>query len=454
MEKKSYSPPIGEQYMVSGNAAVVFSTVVPGNAQNDIGKPEKKAIGGQSVEYIAWGTNNNLPYYREEVATGNNIVGSLIRRKRDIVCGQGWYAYRERYEDDGSGMMKRIVDEVPMPDGATRFFGQFREEAKKIVGELMKHELCAVEFIRNRDGIGLNSVNATETKYIRAAPKIKGKIKTWLWSNAWTEGQRRQLKMSDQVVQRMETYNGIPSGSGQQAGFVLALSDDLFNDGYYPIPAWWGGRHWVELSNIIPIFHLNNLKNMSAPRWLLIIPHDYFLDYEKYNQATDEGAKAEVLKDAQAKKQAFVSDFNDLVTGVENTGKTLTIESIREEMMGKAEEKRIHVEPLLIDLRDEALIKLYESSNVANISAQGLHPTLANIETQGRLSSGTEIRNAFLMWLVIAAPAYRDHLMRVVNTVKAIEAWAPDIHYAIRDAELTTLAENPGGVKQSERPPV
>lgn len=452
MEKKLSNVPVGEQMLVSGNAAVFFTTVVPGNATTDIGKPSKQAIGGRSVEFVAWGDKNNLPNYREEVATGNNIVGSLIRRKRDIVCGQGWYAYRERYEDDGSGMMKRIVDEVPMPDGAKAFFEKFRMEGKKIVGEMMKHEMCIVEFIRNRAG-GLSALNATETKHIRAAPKVEGQIKTFIWSNAWTEPQRRQLKTGDQVAIPIPIYNNV-EGAGRQDRFCIPLMDDLFSDGYYPIPAWWGGRHWVELSNIIPLFHLNNLKNMSAPRWLLIIPHDYFLDYEKYNSATDESTKAEVLSHAQAKKQAFVNDFNELVNGVENTGKTLTIESVREEVYGKMVDKRITVEPLVIDLRDDALIKLYESSNVANISGQGLHPTLANIETQGRLSSGTEIRNAFLMWLVIAAPAYRDHLMRIVNLVKTIEGWPADIQYAIRDAELTTLAENPGGVQTSERAPV
>jgi hypothetical protein len=147
-----------------------------------------------------------------------------------------------------------------------------------------------------------------------------------------------------------------------------------------------------------------------------------------------------------------VDDFNTLVTGLENNGRTLTIESIQEEVYGKLIDKRITVEPLVIDLRDEALIKLYEASNVANISAQGLHPTLANIETQGRLSSGTEIRNAYLLWLIIAAPAYREYLYQVVDLAKKINGWPEDIHFAIRDAELTTLAENPGGIQPSETP--
>lgn len=89
---------------------------------------------------------------------------------------------------------------------------------------------------------------------------------------------------------------------------------------------------------------------------------------------------------------------------------------------------------------------------MANISAQAIHPTLANIETAGKLSSGTEIRNAFLMYLIIAAPVYRDMLQEVVELVKQENGWPTDIQYAIRDAELTTLAENPAGVQQAKTP--
>jgi hypothetical protein len=195
----------------------------------------------------------------------------------------------------------------------------------------------------------------------------------------------------------------------------------MMNDGYYPIPSYWGSRHWIELANVIPVFHAANLRNLSAPRWMLVIPHDYFTDYEALNAAITEEDRQKIRSSEKAARQAFVDDFNKLVTGVENNGRTLTIQSVQEEIMGKIVDKRIQVEPLVIDLRDEALIKLYDASNVANISAQGLHPTLANIETQGRLSSGTEIRNAYLLWLIIAAPYYRNDLMAIVEHAK--EQW-------------------------------
>lgn len=436
----------------TGNVLVQFATMLPGNAATDVGKPTRISIAGTSADIVTWGEKNDLPNYREELIQGNNIVPALVKRKRDIICGQDWYAYRERFEDGSSGPIKRIMDEVPMTPDQKAFFRMFKPEARKLVGELCKHEFGIAEFILNMDG-SLAKIKRLETKHVRAGRKNAiGEIVRYWWSNAWTNEQQKQTNTQDRVLRELPVYDETLSAEKRQDRFVLPLCDDLLNDGYYPIPSYWGGRYWIELANSIPIFHLANLRNLSAPRWLLIIPHDYFRDYVRWNAALTDADRDALLTEEMQKKQAFVDDFNTLVTGLENNGRTLTIESIQEEVYGKLIDKRITVEPLVIDLRDEALIKLYEASNVANISAQGLHPTLANIETQGRLSSGTEIRNAYLLWLIIAAPAYREYLYQIVDLAKKINGWPEDIHFAIRDAELTTLAENPGGMQPSETP--
>jgi hypothetical protein len=54
------------------------------------------------------------------------------------------------------------------------------------------------------------------------------------------------------------------------------------------------------------------------------------------------------------------------------------------------------------------------------------------------------------LWLIIAAPSYRDEIGELVELEKKIGGWPADVHYAIRDAELTTLADNPAGVRPAE----
>ncbi len=440
-------------YYVAGAAPSVISfAALPNEATIDVGKVTPVAVpnSDQSVKVMYWGADNDVPQYREQCITGNNIVPALIERKRNIICGQGWYAYREKFIDDGSGQMKADRDEVQMPPEAEAFFRKFKKTAKQIVGELLKHGMAMPEFVRfARDGQKIMSVKALKTKHIRAGKKNQdGDITTWYWGNYWPRDTR--LDQVDRMIRDLPVYD--EEAARKQGRFVLPLMDDLFDDEYYPIPPWWGGRHWITLSNIIPLFHEANLKNGAAPRFHIVIPHDFFYDYEAMNSTHTAEEKAALETEFQAREKAFVDDVTDVLTDVSKAGRIIVSKSELVEVMGKSYDKRIQIEEIKYDMRDEALLKLFEASNVANISAQAIHPTLANIETQGRLSSGTEIRNAFLMYLIIAAPAYRDLLMEVVDLVKKENGWPEDIQYAIRDAELTTLADNPAGVRPAETP--
>jgi hypothetical protein len=430
----------------AGGALVTFASL-PDTTTLDVGRLTNVVKpGGGMAEVMFWGKDNNLPLYREELIMGNNIVPALIERKRNILCGQGWYAYRERYMDDGAGMMKRVLDEVPMPPDAAAFFLKFKRTSRQLLGEMLKHGIAMPEFLRSLDG-KIKQVRSLEMKYMRSGKKNgMGEVETWHWSNFWQKG--NLVKSADRVLASVGVY--APEAKKKQDKFVLPICDDLFNDGYYPVPAYWGGRHWITLSNIIPLFHEANLKHGALPRWNVVVPHDYFYDYQKMENASTAEERAALLTESLAREQAFVDDFNEVMSGLGNTGRTLVTKSEMIAALG-GKESRILVEPLEVDMGDERLLKLFQASNVANVSAQALHPTLASIETAGKgIGSGTEIRNAFLLYLIIAAPAYRDALLEVVEVVKTENGWPADIHYAIRDAEMTTLAENPAGVQPAE----
>lgn len=434
-------------YVSQGGGAIIQFEAVPNSTSIDVGRVNAVTIPNQQkqVDVMYWGKSNDLPQYREELILGNNIVPALIERKRNILCGQGWYAYKERFEDTGSGMMKRIVDEVPMQPEQKAFFRKFRKTSMELVGELVKHAMAMPEFIREKGESGkIASVKSLEVKYCRAGKKVGVEIETWYWGNAWQKA--NNIKPEDRIIRDLPVYK---EGTKQKR-FVLPLIDGLFNDGYYPIPAYWGGRHWITLSNIIPLFHEANLRNGSLPRWHVVMPHDYFLDYEAMEGATEED-RIKLKKEAKAKEKQFLNDFNALMTDVSKTGRTLFTKSELIEAMGGNKDKRIIVEPLDVDMKDEALLKLYQASNVANVSAQAFHPTLASVETAGKgIGSGTEIRNAFLLYLIIAAPAIRDYLTDLVEFIKEENGWDTKVFYAIRDAELTTLADNPAGVRPAE----
>jgi len=445
-------------YMVANGVAVVqFSTKLDDDFDRGSTKKVNAPGGGGSLEIMYWGKDNDLPQQRETLVADNNIVPSLIERKRNILIGQDIMAYRTRYELGADGNAKKVTEEVAIPPNVQAWLdgegwgngSNFYEYLAAAAGEWTKHSLIIPEYIRTRDMSAISSLEVKECKYMRAGKKNEaGKITTWYWSGHWgiQSGQNNPLETKKTVP--LPVYTG---EEGRQAKFIRPVGDYLLNDGYYPIPAWWGGWEWIELANQIPQFHKNNIQNGYNLRWHIQIPSDYFLDYEKYQSAATESDKAEVLKDQQAKQQAFMDDVNEFLAGISNAGRTLFTIYELDKALGK-EYPGIKITPLTYDMKDEALLKLFERSNTANTSAQGLHPSLAGIETAGKLSSGTEIRNAFLMWLIINTPLARKMILSPLNLVKRINGWPADIHFAIRDYELTALSSDASGMQQREEP--
>lgn len=452
MENKSSTNagPLGG-YVVGKGAAIITFAALPDSATMDVGKLRSvnRPGGGPAIKIMSWGKDNDVPSYREELITGNNIVPALIERKRNILCGQGWYAYTEKFEPGPDGKSRRVLDEVAMPEEADAFFKKFNRTAPQIIGELLKHNIAMPEFIRGKYDKRIISIKSLEVKYVRPEQKNKdGEIPQWWWSNYWKA--QSGLTQEEYVLRNLPVFK---EGEKKQPRFVLPLQDDLFNDGYFPIPAYWGGRHWINLSNIIPLFHEANLKHGATPRFHIIIPHDFFFDYAKMNAATTEAEQIELRTAFKAAEQAFVDDINSVLTGIGNAGRTIYSKSEIIEHLGGKYDKRITIEEIKFDFRDEALLKLYSASNIANVSAQAMPPQLASIDVGGKgIGSGTEIRNAFLLYLIIAAPVYRNFLQEIIELVKKENGWPKDIHYAIRDAEMTTLAENPSGVQSAETP--
>ena len=205
------------------------------------------------------------------------------------------------------------------------------------------------------------------------------------------------------------------------------------------------------MANFIAPFHKANLQNGYNIRWHCEIPADYFLDYEEYNLSATDEEKAVVKNKAQEAEQKFMDDVNQFLAGIAHAGRAVWTKYELDRALGK-DYPGVKIKALDYDMKDESLLKLFEKSNTANISSQGIHPTLANIETQGKLSSGTEIRNAFLMWLIINTHRPRKMMLKPLELVKKVNGWPAEIHYAIRDYELTALSSNDAGMQQREQP--
>lgn len=407
------------------------------------------SLSGKKIKM--WGSDNATPSYRDKLLCDNNIIGELIDTKRNILLGNGLICYREIFKD---GKKDRELVEIPSDIAKWIKDSHFYEDYLDCAPiQLYKHANVFAEFVTDNAGRVI-SVMSKDCKYMRAVQKVDGRIPGYIYSIQW----KVKIDPQDKAFEKARYLPAYNREKKPKGTFMLHVADNVFNDGYYGVPAYWGGEEWIKVSNAIPVFHEANLRNGYTIRFKISYPERYFLNKYEFDQASalsgGDASSAKVqecLNNETQAKQEFINKMNNLLAGVANAGRALFVEESFNEMM--AQYVGIKIEPIAFDMKDTALIDLYNATNQANISGQGIHPTLANIESQGKLSSGSEMRNAYLFYVLTKVPRPRKLVLRVWDIVFKLNGWSdayPDLHWTFEDHQITKLDDDKSGTKPME----
>jgi hypothetical protein len=429
-------------YLLEDAGAIVTPDLKALSHRDEEGRLAIVRVGKEDAEIWYWGRNNILPYEREELVMQNNIVPELISTKRGIVLGAGLGAYRERFEDG-----ERIKEWVETPQEIQEWFDRvnINQYLRRAAKEVIFHGNLFTELIPGKARTMIADIQALRCRDTRAGRKrLNGQIPAYYWSEYWARHRNQKPDDLGRRIERIDAFTNLDEVPRRKA--VHHTGDDLYDDGYYYSPAYWGGRQWIQLANCIPEFHIANLKHGYNIRYHIEIPEDYFYDHTAAQQAPNQ--QADLKQKAANARMDFLDRLNKFLAGAPNAGRAIVTNYDVNKQAGLGQFKEfpgIKITPLSVDLKDKALLELFEKSNQANISAQGIHPVLASIETAGKLSSGSEMRNAFLSYLAFKAPVIRNILLEPIHIIHRLNKWPRDIKWAFRDIELTKLDENPEG---------
>lgn len=300
------------------------------------------------------------------------------------------------------------------------------------------HANTFTEMIQARGYEKIASIESKECRHMRAEMHDdSGIIQNYFYSMHWAPKKGSNKRKNS--IEKIPGYHPLYHKKLPGKKFIYHTGDELLSDDYYFEPTWWGGKEWISTANAVPRFHNANLRNGYTLRWHIEYPKDYFDSSPAVANSKEDIKKSQDKR--KTRKREFIRQVNEMLAGYENAGRALFTSYEINRALGK-DFPGIKITPLKADIKDDALLKLFEKSNQANISAQAIHPTLANIETQGKLSSGSEIRNAYNMYLAIKTSVVRDILLEPINLVKKINKWPEDIHFGFRDIELTKLDDN------------
>jgi hypothetical protein len=199
---------------------------------------------------------------------------------------------------------------------------------------------------------------------------------------------------------------------------------------YYGIPLHFGVKNWVKLANQIPIFHLSGLTKGYNIRWHIKIPVSYFEQFPE--------------NEREAEEESIMRELDMLLSGAENHGKAFVSRFSNEKNYPEWK-----IEALKGELYDEAYKDIFQHSNTALSSANNIDPSLAGYDITGKLSSGSEKRNSYLIHIALKTPRPRQILLKWLYDVKRINGWPPELIFAFKDIEITTLDKNPTGTQNT-----
>jgi hypothetical protein len=387
------------------------------------------------VDIMSWGGLNTLPQQREALVRNNGILGELIKTKRDFTIGGGLVAYKSVWENG-----KERKEYMATPPEIEAFFKKIgiHKYLRKAAKNLLQHGNVLTEFTRLRGG-QINTMRCLECRHMRSGKQNSdGDVTDWYWSGYW-----HKTSDKDATIVKIPVLDP-NDDKKRQMKFVMHSGDDLVFDDYYYAPTWWGDQvvNMIRVANTIPTFHLNNIDNGYSIRFWIEIPKDYFLDTSSAAQTPEQ--KSAVIKKAKDAKEEFKKKMDEFLAGAENAGKAIFSEYELNKALGK-DFPGIKIHTLNYDIKGDELLKLYAAALQTLIASQGIHPTLASVETSGKLSSGSEMRNAYMVYQKTKTPEVRKILLEAIEFLHEQMGWDPELKWEFHDIEIVSLDQSKTG---------
>lgn len=380
----------------------------------------EKEVG--DIEWAIWGSDNDRPAAMARLAAHNHIKPKLTRIEEEYILGSGLQVYEKRIENG-----QRIIEPVENPQ-----IEDWLEEAEAYeyiahaCNNLVMSGNVFTQYIRSLSGdvVELLCSDSTDVRVSierdrRGKAKQFGILPDWTMDDDDDKNKLFVIPAYDKAkIQNLFMTQGRHRQMGQP---------------FYSFPVWWSSEEWTIVSNLIPKYHSAGLRNGYNVKYHVKIPASYF-----------DGCKDEAAK--KKKKEELRNDLDRFFSGVDKSQKSiLTVYDV--DMDGKP------LPGLMIELvgqgkADESYIKLNEAANLNQAAAHGVSPSLAGIDTGGRLGgSGSEARIHSQLHTALRTPIVRNILTKPFRLVGKINGWPRNQFVYFADTEITTMDENSGKPK-------
>lgn len=405
-------------YSVKGMGYGETDAVV--DTSSSISSPDPESIAG-GYEIVPEGADNKFGYQLMQLLEDNNLGLGVLRRQRGLQFGQGLGLYKIEIDKDGRRRVKWLEDKK-----INEWLDSWDHEEYliNVLLDLVVKQEFFTKIYRNRapriggvaKAAALEHVGFAECR--RQWPDSKGDYK-FIFVGDWREGEPEQIL-------KYPRFDPLKSMNMQREAYMMhtAFYQPGRNNKSHIVPAYHGARKWMQRSNVAPDILKAQTDNGMNIKWHIISPQSYW-DRKRevlQEQCKQKGVlfKEEML---ESLKDEVLRGLSNVLSGLQNVGKFFHSEAVQTELgVGKTEVMKWEIIPVDMKVKDftDTQIKISEHSQSATTSSMGLHPSLANILVDGKMSSGSEMLYAFKLFLATETKIIEKKALEPLNLMKRL----------------------------------
>lgn len=410
--------------------SAVITTVPKSKPTTPIIKPSG------SSKVASWGENNDFPKIVKDIATKNTVISRGLADSIGYLYAGGVIYGQASYDDSGKEVFKPLKD--PEIEAFIRFTNLKKYLLESITDFYWFYNPFP-ELILTADRKKIAAISEQDAYGCRWGiqnPKTGLVDKCYINAN-FSEGENEtsertvEVDVLDPYFDRVNTVR-----ESKYYKFIYPLSYPTPGHTYYQLAPWDSARQsgWLDLANSIPQFKKALLKNQLSIKYHIKIA-DYFWEW-KY---PDWVSKPELRKE---RMEETFSDFNNMMTGEDNAGKSLFTSMMTDKIAGK-QYPGWEITPIDDKIKDGIYI---EDSNEASshlITALGLDIALFGISPGKGMGagSGSDKRMAYNTY-IMKCQAHQDIILEPLEFISDYNGWTarlPGLEWRFKNTILTTL---------------
>ena len=272
----------------------------------------------ESNEFVSWGDGNEFPNYVEGRAFTNDLIPSVLNFKANQMASADLhYGIITGFDKNRRPIIERIIHKDIDDVWTVNNKRLFLEDGYR---NLYWWHHAFVDFYLNDSKsriVALSVQDSAHCRYSRQNEKTGNKDFIYIDAN-WPLNNSKTWKKIRCIDPYFDWVGQMKSLPAKQ--FIYPLFFNSPKRSYYQRTPWHSiiDSKWLDLADKIPKFKTALMDNQMVIKYVVHVPEDYwkwrYKDWDKMSQA-----------ERDTSRQAALTEFNDVLTGVTKVGKTIML---------------------------------------------------------------------------------------------------------------------------------